>query len=298
MTNEIDRDVLVQHLYDLQALELLRKKLGEDIKKNSEKIEKLGIYRYIAKQPVGSYFLAVLITPIAILMIAFVIFNSNTDRKLVGTDTNIVGYRKETFWINGWSISFEEFWILVAAIALVATVIVLICALSRCAKGRANYKRELNADEERVKKELCEKDKLIVENAGLTNQLKEVNTLLPQTYAINIIPQQFRNLSGVSYLYDYMSTSQATLESAFLNYNMNQIGAQVQRIAEQQYEMILQQYVTNAKLESVEGQNRKMLDQLSNIENNTALSGKYSAITAANTSAMSFVEGYYFFKNG
>lgn len=95
-----------------------------------------------------------------------------------------------------------------------------------------------------------------------------------------------------------MSTSQATLESAFLNYNMNQIGAQVQRIAEQQYEMILQQYVTNAKLESVEGQNRKMLDQLSNIENNTALSGKYSAITAANTSAMSFVEGYYFFKNG
>lgn len=151
MANEIDRDVLVQHLYDLQALELVREKLSEDIKKNSQKIEKLGIYRYIAKQPVGSYFLAALITPIAILMIAFVIFNSNTD-------TKFVGYKKETFWINGWSISFEEFWILIAAIALVATVIVLICALSRCAKGRANYKRELNADEERVKKELCEKD--------------------------------------------------------------------------------------------------------------------------------------------
>lgn len=55
----------------------------------------------------------------------------------------------------------------------------------------------------------------------------EIDKLLAEAYSFNLIPSQFRTLPYIIYIYDYVSTSQQTLENAFLHSHIEQAVKQI-----------------------------------------------------------------------
>lgn len=54
----------------------------------------------------------------------------------------------------------------------------------------------------------------------LLSERRKVENLLSDGYNMNIIPSPYRNLTSIYYIYDYMSTSQQTLEQTLLHERM------------------------------------------------------------------------------
>ncbi|SEK99239.1 hypothetical protein SAMN02910353_01667 [Ruminococcus sp. YRD2003] len=105
---------------------------------------------------------------------------------------------------------------------------------------------------------------------------KAVGALLAKAYSANIIPQQFRNIQGVYYLYDYLSTSNQSLSEALMQANLESIKQKMDKMIQLQSVQIIQQAQTNAKL----GQ---LIEISEDIRMNTALAAKYAEIAAINS---------------
>lgn len=54
----------------------------------------------------------------------------------------------------------------------------------------------------------------------LKEELEKVKTLLQEAYALNILASAYRNVVSVYYIYEYMSTSQASLEETLIHEHM------------------------------------------------------------------------------
>lgn len=148
----------------------------------------------------------------------------------------------------------------------------------------------------RVRSELKQKQSLIQRNEKLNQELGELNKILAQSYAIHLIPGQFRNVEGVCYLYEYLSTSRESFQSALINFNMNRLNRNMQHMIQRQGEMLIQQYITNTRLSDMKNQNKAMLSKLCSIEQNTELAAKYAAMNEMNTRTISFFKTYEFFR--
>lgn len=70
----------------------------------------------------------------------------------------------------------------------------------------------------------------------------------------------------------------------------------MQQMIQTQCDMLIQQYITNARLADVKNQNSAMLGRLSAIEQNTELAAKYAAMNEMNTRTISFFKAYEFFR--
>lgn len=290
---ELNRDVLINHLFDIRALEFAKINMAKTLNEDNVKIKRLGYAQHYYKPS----FAGVIVIPllIAATLSSVFYFLSQTLLKDLLYDMEFGGQFDYSYTPS--YPEFSEYVLQCVIIILIVAVAIFFVLLRSYISSKKEYNKKIEDDYERVKKEKQEIVRLKGEIDDVATKLKEVNTLLSETYSINIIPRQFRTVQGVCYLYDYMSTSQQSLESAFLNYNINEINVSVNKVIEQQSEMILQQYVTNAKLDVVAGNSRKMMEQLANIEKNSALTAQYSAITAANAKAITFFEGYKYFKN-
>lgn len=86
------------------------------------------------------------------------------------------------------------------------------------------------------------------------NEANSLKADLQDAYNANIIPIQFRNIEGVYYLYDYLSTSNESLTSALMQAN-----------------------------QAIFEQNQQILETAQNIENNTAVAAQYAKISAVNS---------------
>ena len=194
--DEINRDTLVMHLSDVRALEIAKVKLIEKLNQNNCKIKMLGYHRIFQKP---SYILAIVLPVILTIFFSAVsYFLSETIffPYLFDRNHNPV-YPQYEIYIK----------ISVISIIVIAVASFLILFLSASSKT-VKYNRMVAEDNERVEREKQEIQKLQGEINESISKLKEVNTLLPEIYSINIIPRQYRNVNGICYLYDYMSTSQ------------------------------------------------------------------------------------------
>ena len=301
--DELNREILINHLFDLRALEIAKVKLSTTLSKNNTKIKQLGYSRYY-KKPNSSFVIIVPLIVMSALVFGFFIISQTImhqdlfDRRLKpeyqGLGLN--GYSGSAFYEYVPSHpEFDTYVNVCTIITLILVIIAFAVTLITVTYSKKEYNKKVKDDYERVRKEKQDIDMIKSENNEVSAKLKEVNTLLRDSYSINIIPQQFRTVQGICYLYDYMSTSQQSLNSAFLNYNVNQINVGINKMIEQQSEMILQQSVTNARLEIMEGHGKKMIDQLASIEQNSEIAARYSAITASHAKANTFFEGYKFF---
>lgn len=274
--SNIDRNVLIQHLADLRAVEVAKNQLIKQHLWNQNRIKTLGLPRIVAKQPMQA-------KDVVMLLIAWFIAPTLLSPLLI-LASNIPD---ELYFLA----------LIVILIVLLLPGIISIIIVTKHAKQRKQtYQMQLEQDRLRVQSENYEKNQLIHTNSTVAQKIQEANAVLSDMYGANILPMQVRNLSGVCYLYDYLSTSQESLDSALMNYNMNRINTNVERVIEQQSNSILQQYEANARLERLEGHSRALSGQLSRIEQNTENTAAYSAITAANTKAIAFFEGYQFFR--
>lgn len=136
--------------------------------------------------------------------------------------------------------------------------------------GRANANKEY----EKCRQEIIGNTKAIGQDIGF------FKSELDSAYAANIIPLQFRNIQGVYYLYDYLSTSNQTLSEALMQCNLEAIKDKRDNVIKLQGQSIIQQAQANAALME---QNQRILSAAQATMQNTAEAAKYAQISAVNS---------------
>ncbi len=116
----------------------------------------------------------------------------------------------------------------------------------------------------------------------LNKEISSTIALLKKAYSANIIPLQFRNIEGVYYLYDYLSTSNQSLSEALMQANLEAIKSKLDNMIKLQSAQIIQQAQTNARLDNIQAQNQRLQELSEATMNNTAVAAKYAQIAAVN----------------
>lgn len=109
---------------------------------------------------------------------------------------------------------------------------------------------------------------------------EDIAEKLQEAYNANIIPIQFRNIEGIYYLYDYISTSNQGLSEALMQCNLEAIKQQLYRVINMQGEMIVRQAQHNAAMYE---QNQQLLNMARATVVNTAMAAKYAKISSINS---------------
>lgn len=118
----------------------------------------------------------------------------------------------------------------------------------------------------------------------------KVMVQLSKAYELNLIPKPFRNLYGVYYLYDYLSTSQESLTDALLHLDLEQIKDKLDHVIAQQSEQILRAAVQSAQLAHIQKQFDQLIDTVQSISTDTAAIARYSAISAAHLETIKILQ--------
>lgn len=312
--DSVNRQALLSHLYDVRALELTKYKLTAEINDHANCINHLGYKLPLTKPKVIKKSMICFFIAFLIALVPFVIFGIAESYEI--TDEVRVHMFLDDFdgfflwryrefdplsdpyyvYIVPIQPAFNHYLLISVSLSAGAAVItaVIVCMLNL--KKLSTYNRRKKEDEMRVRSELKQKQSLIQRNEKLNQELGELNKILAQNYAIHLIPGQFRNVEGVCYLYEYLSTSRESFQSALINFNMNRLNRNMQQMIQTQCDMLIQQYITNARLADVKNQNSAMLGRLSAIEQNTELAAKYAAMNEMNTRTISFFKAYEFFR--
>ena len=156
------------------------------------------------------------------------------------------------------------------------------------------YQKDLDAHKVKLNKKYKEMQSSVKkandEAAKVQADINNIKYMLDNAYSANIIPMQFRNIQGVYYLYDYLSTSNQTLSEALVQCNLEAIKQKLDKMIQLQSAMIIQQAQTNAKLDRIVEQNDQILEtalktmyKTAEIAEQTKLSAQYAKISAANS---------------
>ncbi|WP_449073317.1 hypothetical protein [Ruminococcus sp.] len=114
----------------------------------------------------------------------------------------------------------------------------------------------------------------------LTADIQKAQEQLDKAYSVNIIPLQFRNIQGVYYLYDYISTSNQGLSEALMQCNLDAIKQKLDNVIQLQGKAIIQQAQANV---AIMKQNQQILETAQATMQNTAVAAKYAQIAAVNS---------------
>lgn len=264
--SEINRDITIQYLYDVRALEVAKIKLQKRIEENTEKCKHLGIPQLFAKPDNAGSILACAVGLICLVFAILLAFG---------------GFFGET--------AFLYVLALIFGIAAVACFGYYLSKKFNYQQKYIIYNNAVSSDKKRVELELAEKSKLEQEVQDTRGELGEAEKLLEKSYGVNLIPKQFRDIYSIFYLYEYLSTSQESLQSALLHYNLEEIKTKMDEVIRLQSEIILQQAIQTAHLEEIQEQNTKMLRHAAETERNTALAAQYAQIAANNAEACAWI---------
>lgn len=119
-------------------------------------------------------------------------------------------------------------------------------------------------------------------------ELQKANDLLNSFYRMNILPNQYRNLPSVLYIYDYMSSSSATFEDTLIHEHMEngiqRLKAKLNSIIGQPEDILYETRCIRAEnqgaIERTIQQNNQMLQSLQQTEQNTLASAQYAELSA------------------
>lgn len=123
----------------------------------------------------------------------------------------------------------------------------------------------------------------------MKKELAKAKELLDTAYNINIIPLQFRNVYAVYYLNNFIQTSNESLSTALLHFDLDEIKQKLDAVIEQQKEIIINQAIIQAQNQLVIEQNSNMLNSLATIESNTYMASQYAKIAANNAEACAWI---------
>ena len=86
-----------------------------------------------------------------------------------------------------------------------------------------------------------------------------------------------------------MKSSQGTLSEALLHYDLKQIKDKLDKIIDQQQEIIINQAIIATQNKQLIQQKQDMLKSLSSIERNTYQASQYAEIAASNAEACAWI---------
>ncbi len=122
-----------------------------------------------------------------------------------------------------------------------------------------------------------------------SEEYDKVKTMLAECYSMNILPNQYRNLGSVYYIYEYMSSSQASLNDTLLH---EHIESGIQRILTKLDTIIAQNEYTIFQNRIKEANDREMYSQtlqmLKTLESNSSMATEYARISAQYSKATSY----------
>ena len=136
------------------------------------------------------------------------------------------------------------------------------------------YNQEVDARTPTVKAEL---EKLETADKYYTGELRKVELLLTEAYSFNQIPMPFRNLESIIYIYDYMTTSDASLQETLYHTHMEE---GIQRIVARLDKIISQNMQMISLLKMQIAQNAALSQQLSSIAADTKMAAHYSKVNS------------------
>lgn len=261
-----NREVIIRYLYNLRALEVAKEKLKKELAENTEKCKQLGVPQLFTKPKFKNRNTILLYGILSFVFAAFMVFISCVHKSGLLTVTAIISLIISVFYIVYYSSKQINY-----------------------NREYSSYANSVSIDRKRVEQELNEKKKIEKKTEGIKKELNEAEDILEKSYCINIIPKQFRDIYSIIYLYEYLSTSQESLQSALLHYNLEEIKTKIDEVIRQQSEIILQQAIQTAHLEVIENQNTRILKHAAETEQNTALAAQYAQIAANNAEACAWI---------
>lgn len=108
--------------------------------------------------------------------------------------------------------------------------------------------------------------------------------MLQEYYNQNILAKQYRELSALIYIYDYMSTSQESFRDVLFHEHMEdgirKILNRLDQIIRQNEHIIFSQHRLEAQNDRMVSQNQQMLGRLERTEANTFTAAQYARISA------------------
>lgn len=113
---------------------------------------------------------------------------------------------------------------------------------------------------------------------------------LAEAYSLNIIPVQFRNVYAISYINDFISTSNEPLSSVLMHYNLETVKQKLDGILQQQSQIIMQNAYQLTQNQRIIQQNNQLLNRLASIEANSSRAAEYGRIAAVNTDTMAWIQ--------
>ncbi|MCD8117125.1 MAG: hypothetical protein LUE21_08465 [Oscillospiraceae bacterium] len=112
----------------------------------------------------------------------------------------------------------------------------------------------------------------------------KVQQLLADFYGMNILANQYRNLAAVCYIYDYMSSSQASLEDTLIHEHMEngiqRLEAKLDSIIVRLEDIVYETRCLRRNSERTIEQNNNMLTSLQQTERNTMEAAQYAQLSA------------------
>ena len=166
-------------------------------------------------------------------------------------------------------------------------------------QSRIEYKTNLKEYEDNVIRASIKRWKESEIKPAVENDLKEIYreeelciATLDKHYAINVIPSQHRNLPGVCYLYDYMSTSQVSLEEALFHAHLAdgiaRIMDKLDYVIAQNESILYQNRLILENQKRLEEQNHEILIAARQAARSAQEAASYAAIAESNSRISSF----------
>ena len=201
----------------------------------------------------------------------------------------------------------SDFWGFVGALCIYLSLGFFIHAGFIASNNAKKQKMEKEAVEETYQEEKKDYERMMaLANEGRTDlpnqidyynaavsHLQEAKENLQSVYSVNIIPNKYRSVYVAYYLYDYISSSHETdIDRVLQTMLLDQIIAKLDKIIAQQEEIILNQRMQLAKqdalLEQSKKQHEEQMKAISNLEENQQMQNDYLAMTEANTRITSY----------
>ena len=131
-------------------------------------------------------------------------------------------------------------------------------------------------------------------------EYSKIEHLLNAYYSMNILANPYRNLASVYYIYDYMSSSNASLEETLFHEHMEngiqRILSKLDTIISQNNTIILQNRQIEATSKEILRVNTNMLEKLQAIETNTETASQYAELASNYAAANAFFSAAQYLK--
>lgn len=199
---------------------------------------------------------------------------------------------------------------------IIINIFLFVYALLKFIQYNKEYQEVVKYNEKESRRIIDEKNKL--ENINnryklmrqqFDKELQKVNELLEDAYGLNVLAKTYRNLPSVYYIYEYMSTSQASLKETFMHAQIEngfqRIEKKLDIIIEQNEEIIFVTRQIEANTARTVKQTTEMLKNLQKsletqqlTEQNALEAAQYASICATYSKTTAFFSAANYLRKG